>query len=133
MDDVEDKRESGRDGESARKVDPITHIMLLVLSKNGTNLDMSKLLDLVGSKMFVSIVTLFSNRRITFPSLEELKDAMNLSCCYYYRQQGKSWEDIRSLLGKNEFEINSISYGMKINSLNKNIRGMIDKCITEGV
>lgn len=113
------------------KKDPIADILFLILSKDSPRDDgCCAVLDTVGVRLFVELSLRLGGRRITFPTYRELKESLCLAFCYYYREkEGRSWDEIRSMLKIDEFDVNPISYGLRIRSLNRYIRNRLSELI----
>ncbi len=91
--------------------------IVLGMNYGNKNKDIVDLFNLLGLDNFVSVVTLFERRTVTFPSKEEIKEAIIFALIFYYREtKGYSWEEIKNIV---PFEFSSISYAFKIKSLNK--------------
>lgn len=97
----------------------VIEALSIILNMNyGTkNRDIIDLFNLEGLDTFISVITLFERRTITFPSKEEIKESIIFALIFYYREtKGYSWEEIKKIV---PFEFSSISYSFKIKSLNK--------------
>lgn len=82
-----------------------------------------QLYEELGSKNFVKIIQIMGGNTITFPTKEETEDAITTAVSYYYREiEGKSWEDIRELLGSTPVTNNPISLSLKV----RNLKSFID-------
>lgn len=91
--------------------------IILNMTYGTKNRDMIDLFNLGGLDTFVSIITLFERRTITFPSKEEIKEAIIFALIFYYREtKGYSWDEIKKIV---PFEFSSISYSFKIKGLNR--------------
>jgi hypothetical protein len=96
--------------------------IILGMNYGNKNKDIIDLFNLLGLDNFVSVVTLFERRTVTFPSKEEIKESIIFALIFYYREtKGYSWEEIKNIV---PFEFSSISYAFKIKNLNSFI---IDK------
>lgn len=98
------------------KTDTIISALSIILNMtNSKNQDIIDLYNLVGMDTFVSLVSLFERRTITFPPKNEIKDAIILAMVFYYKETKKlSWEEVKEIL---PFEFSSISYSSKIKNL----------------
>lgn len=113
--------------------DQITRIFFLILTKERPrNTDMRDLLELIGIDSFVKVVTLFSGRKVDFPTKRELRDDINLAFCYYYRKQGKTWDEIHAILDTEGNTVSSVAYGKMISSLDGMITERIEEILSEG-
>ena len=57
----------------------------------------------VGLDNFMSIIEAFNGETISFPSVEEFKEAIITSVAYYYKHvQNKSWKEIKEILDTDE-------------------------------
>lgn len=75
------------------------------------------LYNLKGLDTFVEIITLFERKTITFPSKDEIKEAVLLALVFYFREvEGLTWEEIKSII---PFDFSSISYSFKLKNINK--------------
>jgi hypothetical protein len=71
---------------------------------------------LLGVENFVRLIHLFDGRTVRFPTSTDLKDAIILSLCFYYREvEGLAWDEIHDRI---PFRFNSLSVTHKIKSLN---------------
>jgi hypothetical protein len=101
-------------------VTDIIKIHLLRGEKNVSKYESKKKLyeiyELLGTELFFELITLINGDFIDFPSIEDLKDIINIAISYYYSDKGKrNWEEIRYLL--EEDKLNSIKYGINIKYL----------------
>ena len=75
---------------------------------------------LLGVESFVKLIHLFDGRTIRFPTGTELKDAIILSLCFYYREiEGLTWEEVHDRI---PFKFSSLTISYKIKSLNSAIK-----------
>lgn len=78
--------------------------------------DFLDLYNLLGLDGFVSVVSLFEKRTVTFPSIETIKDDIILAVIFYYKEiKNYSWAEIKNIV---PFEFSSISYAFRIKKLN---------------
>jgi len=85
--------------------------------------DFLELYSLLGLEGFVSVISLFEKRTITFPSMEEIKEDIILSVIFYYKEiKNYSWNEIKKIV---PFEFSSISYAFKLKKLNSFIQDQI--------
>ncbi len=90
---------------------------IILNQKYINNQDMVDAFNILGFDKFISLLTLFEKRTVTFPSKEEIKDAVIFAMVFYYREtKGYSWEEIKDIL---PFEFSSISFSFRLKSLNK--------------
>lgn len=74
--------------------------------------------NIVGMRDFIKIVTLLKNKKVTFPSEEDLKDSILTVLCYYYKEmEHKSWKEITKIL--NIPNLNTIKYGIRLRQLSE--------------
>jgi len=98
------------------KNDIVLKALSILLHLPESNRDLIDLYSLLGLEGFVSVMTLFENRTITFPSKDEVKELILTALLYYYREiENLSWGEIKD---KIPFEFSSISYGIKIKKMN---------------
>ena len=84
--------------------------------KNESLLVLVELYDLLGLDTFVDMLNVLEGKTLTFPKKEDLKDTIQLAICYYYRTiEGKSWTDIKNVLG--DTELPTIKYGIRMQQL----------------
>lgn len=70
---------------------------IILNQKYINNQDMVDAFNILGFDKFISLLTLFEKRTVTFPSKEEIKDAVIFAMVFYYREtKGYSWEEIRT-------------------------------------
>ena len=75
---------------------------------------------LLGVENFVRLVHLFDGRTVHFPNSSELKEAIILSLCFYYKEiEGLDWAEIHDRI---PFKFSSLQVSYKIKSLNAAIR-----------
>lgn len=108
----------------------ILSIFTLILNKNSHgNKDMRNLYDLVGDMdTFLKIIARFSGRKIQFPTLKEVEEALTMSLVYYYREQGYTWKEIRAIM---PVDFSPEGYSMKIKSLNSFILKSLKEVMKE--
>lgn len=107
----------------------ILESLSLLLRMPSSNKDLIDLYNLLGLEGFVSVMTLFENRTITFPSKHEVKELILTALIFYYREvENLSWEEIKN---KIPFEFSSISYSIKIKKLNKFLSDKLYELFTE--
>jgi len=82
--------------------------------------DIYDVYKLMGIENFVRLIHLFDGRTVTFPNSSELKEAIILSLCFYYREvEGLTWEECHD---KINFKFSSLQMSHKIKSLNAALR-----------
>ena len=84
------------------QTDLIRDILTLLLLRNSYKDEkILKLIDVynaVGLDNFMSIIEAFNGETISFPSVEEFKEAIITSVAYYYKHiQNKSWKEIKEI------------------------------------
>ena len=89
------------------QADLIRDILTLLLLRNSYKDEkILKLIDVynaVGLDNFMSIIEAFNGETISFPSVEEFKEAIITSVAYYYKHvQNKSWKEIKEILDTDE-------------------------------
>ena len=89
------------------QTDLIRDILTLLLLRNSYKDEkILKLIDVynaVGLYNFMSIIEAFNGETISFPSVEEFKEAIITSVAYYYKHiQNKSWKEIKEILDTDE-------------------------------
>lgn len=89
------------------QTDLIRDILTLLLLRNSYKDEkILKLVDVynaVGLDNFMSIIEAFNGETISFPSVEEFKEAIITSVAYYYKHiQNKSWKEIKEILDTDE-------------------------------
>jgi hypothetical protein len=111
------------------ETDMLFKVLSLILYKNIHNRDIQDLYNSLDLESFSRVVTLFDGRTVKFPTREELKDALTLALCYYYKEiEGMDWDQIKATL---PFEVSSFSYGTKIKSLDRYVYNQIGKIFKE--
>jgi len=92
----------------------------LVFYHNEKLSDIYDAYKLLGVENFVKLIHLFDGRTVRFPTSTELKDAVILSLCFYYREiEGLTWEEVHARI---PFKFSSLTVSYKIKSLNSAIR-----------
>jgi hypothetical protein len=95
----------------------------LVFYHNEKLSDIYDAYKLLGVENFVRIIHLFDGRTVRFPTSTELKDAIILSLCFYYREiEGLTWEEVHDRI---PFNFSSLTISYKIKSLNAALRSEI--------
>lgn len=89
------------------QTDLIRDILTLLLLRNSYKDEkILKLIDVynaVGLDNFMSIIEAFNGETISFPSVEEFKEAIITSVAYYYKHvKNKSWKEIKEILDTDE-------------------------------
>jgi hypothetical protein len=88
----------------------------LVFYHNEKLSDIFDVYKLLGVENFVRLIHLFDGRTVRFPTSAELKEAIILSLCFYYREIEKlEWNEIHDRL---PFKFSSLTVSYKIKSLN---------------
>lgn len=100
--------------------DVIEDLIRLHLFKNAEKdesmLVLVEVYDLLGLSKFMDLLSLLDGRTVAFPDREDMKDTVQLAICYYYRNiEGKSWSDIKEVLG--DPELPTIKYGIRMQQL----------------
>lgn len=104
--------------------------IILNMSYGQKNKALVDLYNLKGLDTFVEIVSLFERKTITFPSKDEIKEAVMLALIFYLREvEGHSWAEIKEIV---PFEFSSISYSFKLKTLNKFIFRQLLEVFKEG-
>lgn len=89
------------------QADLVRDILTLLLLRNSYKDEkILRLIDVynaVGLDNFMSIIEAFNGETISFPSVEEFKEAIITSVAYYYKHiEGKTWKDIKEILDTDE-------------------------------
>jgi hypothetical protein len=104
----------------ANKQSDLFKAIALVFYHNEKLSDIYDVYKLLGVENFVRIIHLFDGRTVRFPTSTELKDAIILSLCFYYKEiEGLTWEEIHDRI---PFKFSSLTVSYKIKSLNAAIR-----------
>ena len=101
------------------QTDLIRDILTLLLLRNSYKDEkILKLIDVynaVGLDNFMSIIEAFNGETISFPSVEEFKEAIITLVAYYYKHiQNKSWKEIKEILDTDE---SFVKYGISCSKL----------------
>jgi hypothetical protein len=92
----------------------------LVFYHNEKLSDIYDAYKLLGVENFVRLIHLFDGRTVHFPTSTELKEAIILSLCFYYKEiEGLEWDEIHDRI---PFKFSSLQIAYKIKSLNAAIR-----------
>ena len=95
-------------------------ILALVFYHNSKITDLHDVYKLLGLENFIKLISLLDGRNVRFPTSTELKDAIILALCFYYKEiENKDWQEIHELV---PYSFNSISISYKIKSLNAAMR-----------
>ena len=83
--------------------DILTLLLLRTSYKDEKILKLIDVYNAVGLDNFMSIIEAFNGETISFPSVEEFKEAIITSVAYYYKHvQNKSWKEIKEILDTDE-------------------------------
>ena len=109
------------------EIDVILSIISILVFKNIRDKSLLSLYKQVDLESFMTILSTFEGRTITFPSKEEIEELFILGICYYYKEvEGMNWEQIKEQM---PFEIKATTYGLKINSLSSMIRKKLSELV----
>jgi len=92
--------------------DIIFSTLSLLMYKNEHNSDLAELFKILDYDLdkFTKIVHIFENRTIEFPDSKKLSEQIIISICYYYyKVEGKSWDEIKNLFSAHDLSFLSIS------------------------
>lgn len=108
----------------------ILSIFSLILNKDTHgNQDILNLYNIVDDiDVFLKIIARFSGRRIQFPTVKEVEEALTLALIYYYREQGMNWKEIQAIM---PVKFSPTGYSMKIKSLNSFILKSLKEVMKE--
>jgi hypothetical protein len=96
-------------------IDLILQAVSFVLFGTQNNTDLLELYHLLGLESFIKVVSLFSEKTVSFPRKKDLRKTILLAILYYYKEiLGMSWETIKKDF---PFEISSISFGIQLKNL----------------
>lgn len=97
--------------------DPLFQLLNIVFQSTANIKDVGDIYRLLGFENFIRFTHLVSGRTIKFPSSLDLKEAIILTLCYYYRKiQNKEWSEIHEIL---PFEFNSIAISRRMKNLDE--------------
>lgn len=98
-------------------------VVSMVIYNNVKNDDIARLYSAVDLETFLLIINLFEGRTIEFPTKKEIKNAINLSLFYYYREclGIKDYDVLRKMDILQGEDFSSISVGKRLVKLNKDI------------
>jgi hypothetical protein len=100
----------------------------LVFYHNEKLSDIYDAYKLLGVENFVRMIHLFDGRTVRFPTSTELKDAIILSLCFYYKEvEGLSWEEVHDRI---PFKFSSLTVSYKIKSLNAALKAELKDFFT---
>ena len=111
-------------------IDIIFSTVNLLLMKNEHNTDLAELYKLFDYDldMFTKILHLFEGRTVEFPNSKKISEYILLAVCYYYyRIEGKSWDDIKNMFPAHDLDCLSLS--LKIHHLDVHLRQRITEII----
>ena len=100
------------------------NVLSIILYENNKNTDLADLFSTVDFNSFIKVVDLFDGRTISFPTKEEIKDAVELALFFYYKEilGITSYDSLKKLNIREDKDFSSISIGRKINNLKKEIK-----------
>lgn len=114
---------------SEKEQSSLFSIISLVFYHNSKITDLHDIYRLLGLENFIKLISLLDGRTIKFPTASELKDAIILALCFYYREiENKEWAEIHELV---PYNFNSISISYKIKSLNAAMRQELKGFLSE--
>ncbi len=92
--------------------------MLQSSEKKEKNLAIVEIYNLLGTEKFTELIELLDGQTVKFPSKEEFKETLITALCFYYRKYlGKSWTEIKDLIGDDKLK--SIKYSIHISQLQR--------------
>lgn len=108
----------------------ILSIFTLILNKDSHgNKDLLTLYESVDDlDTFLRVLGRFSGRRVQFPTVKEVEEALTLALIYYYREQGMDWKEIQAIM---PVKFSPTGYAMKIKSLNSFILKSLKEIMKE--
>lgn len=102
---------------------------LALLKKGQTNPDeliYDEIFKLLGLETFTDLISLVDGRSFSLPSKQDFQDTIiNVLCYYYHNVEGKSWDEIRTLLGVKD--LNSVREGIRASQFEAFVKKMINK------
>jgi hypothetical protein len=102
----------------------------LVFYHNEKLSDIYDAYKLLGVENFVRLIHLFDGRTVRFPTSMELKEAIILSLCFYYKEvEGLPWTEIHD---KIPFKFSSLTISYKIKGLNAALRAELKSIFSHG-
>lgn len=110
--------------------DILTLLLLRNSYKDEKILKLVEVYNAVGLDNFMSIIEAFNGETITFPSVEEFKEAIITSVAYYYKHvEDKSWKDIKDILDTDE---SFVKCGISCSKLEMFISELEERHLFEG-
>ena len=101
----------------------------LVFYHNEKIADIYGIYKLLGVEGFVRLIHMLDGKTVRFPEAVELKDAIILAFCFYYREiEGLTWEEVKD---KVPFRFSSHTISSKIRSLNTAIRSELTSILKD--
>jgi hypothetical protein len=111
------------------KQDPLFQILTAVFQNTANISDVGDIYRLLGLENFTRLLHLLDGRTIKFPTSTDLKDAIILTLCYYYRKVERlDWARIHEIL---PFDFPSIAVSRKISNLDEIIQEKLNPFMTE--
>ena len=111
------------------KKDPLFQILTVVFQNTANIADISDVYRLLGLENFTRLVHLLDGRTVKFPTSTDLKDAIILTVCYYYRKiECLEWDQIHNIL---PFDFHSIAVSRKIKNLDEIMREKLSQYMKE--
>ncbi len=99
--------------------------------KNESLLALVEIYDLLGLDKFTDLLQLMDGRALTFPDKEDFKDTIQLAICYYYKHvEGKSWNEIKEILG--DSELPTIKYGIRMQQFQSFLQYIAERIKIQG-
>lgn len=123
-------QETVRTDKSKKIIEDIIRLHLFKnAEKNETLLSLVEVYDLLGLDKFTELLQLLDGKTISFPRKEDFKDTIQLAICYYYKNiEGKTWGEIKEILG--DSELPTIKYGIRMQQYQSFLKYITDRMKT---
>jgi hypothetical protein len=113
------------------KSDPLFQILSIVFQSSPNIGDVGDVYRLLGLENFTRLIHLMDGRTVQFPNSLDLKEAIILTLCYYYKKfENKEWSEIHELL---PFEFNSIAISRRMKNLDEGFREKLQSAMREEI
>lgn len=103
-------------------IEDLIHLqMFKSAEKNGKNLSLVEVYNLLGVEKFTELIDLLDGKTIKFPTKDTLKEYVIIALCFYHRKYfGRSWKEIKEIIGDDKLK--SIKYSLQVQSLENFIK-----------
>lgn len=108
-------------GEASNIVKDLVKLQLLKSSEKNNKYDsLIEIYKLIGFEKFCDLIDLLDGKTVKFFTKASLRDNITTALCYYFRNvEGKSWPEIRDILG--DEKLKSAKHSIRVSQLQEYI------------